>query len=172
MATARVTYDSVVGAYDIKLESFKSEKIKEIIAVIKQFIPASYRAYNPVTKVWTIAETDALNQAKYWEFLKPVLEHHDFRIILGTKKIPLDASTFAQDFFYEQAPAPQTETAASIAQKLSTFLGVEIKAQELTELKRLYRQKARELHPDLGGDAAKMSELNRLWTLYTQEGVQ
>lgn len=173
MATAKVIHDSVVGTYEIRMNSYQFDKIKEVIACIKQFVPASDRTYSPLTKSWTVLEWNAAKTMNYWVILEPIIKHHGFHVQLEEKEVAVDPAFYAQDFFYEQAPTgAQAESASTIAQKLSIYLGVEIKAQELTDLKRLYRQKARELHPDLGGDATAMSELNRLWTLFTARGVQ
>ena len=172
MGRALVTHDTVVGTYNIHLKGgfSVSEKanFQNAIATIKTFIPASDRTYDSSTFAWTILD-------KYWAIIQPALVSLNFIINYTspqTHKHSVNEAEYKANFFYDTAPAPSVEDASSIAKKLSAFLGVEITSQELAELKKLYRQKARSLHPDLGGDAKQMSELNRLWTLYTAGGVQ
>lgn len=137
-------------------------------AVLMITVPATNRSYDPLTKTWEIA-------IEYWATYRTLLEtmHCHFQELKEVKSAEIPnihvPEDYAANFFHEQAPLQEVETKESLAAKLSQYLGVTIAAQELSELKTLYRQKARQLHPDLGGDAAKMSELNRLWTLYTAQ---
>lgn len=144
------------------------ENIQPLINSLKAGIPSSNRSYDPSTFKWEIA-------IEYWEPYKNLIvifgatfqEEQEVKSAeIPNIHVPED---YAANFFHEQAPLQEVETKESLAAKLSQYLGVTIAAQELSELKTLYRQKARQLHPDLGGDATKMSELNRLWTLYTAQ---
>lgn len=144
------------------------ENIQPIIEILKATIPSSNRAYDPSSHKWEIA-------IEYWEPYRALIkqlggifqEEQEVKSAeIPNIHVPED---YAANFFHEQAPLQEVETKESLVAKLSQYLGVTIAAQELSELKTLYRQKARQLHPDLGGDAAKMSELNRLWTLYTAQ---
>lgn len=144
------------------------ENISPAIAVIKNFVPASMRAYKPAVFTWEVA-------VEFWNPLKATLEAMQFYCILkqdvvaGKVNVPKE---YAENFYHKPEPTSNVETKEALASKLSEYLGVTITTQELSELKKLYRQKAREYHPDYnGGDGAKMSELNRLWTLFTQTAV-
>jgi hypothetical protein len=147
--------------------------IKPAIDFIKQMVPATAREYNTSTNKWSIG-------IEYWPPLAIVLKdalHFTLHEVTAedAKSIPnIEVpKEYAENFHYKQEViSSNTETASSIAEKLSVFLGEKITTQELTELKKLYRKRALELHPDRnGGDGSKMSELNRLWTLYCNTGV-
>lgn len=157
--------------HSIPSKGWWKQEVQPALDFMKALVPATLRSYNPNTFLWEIA-------FEYWNACKTAFENaFKFTCIEGSIKAAQSAhdpfkgvnvpKDYAEQFHYNTAPVRTTETAESIASKLSEYLGVTIKAQELSELKKLYRAKARELHPDMGGDAAKMSELNRLWTLYT-----
>jgi hypothetical protein len=147
--------------------------VQPALDFIKALVPATMRSYNNSTFIWEVA-------IEYWPACKTALETaFHFTCVEGSittaSADPLKGvnipKQYAENFYHKPEPIVQKEDAATIAAKLSEYLGVKIHAQELSELKKLYRAKARELHPDMGGDASKMSELNRLWTLYTSGGV-
>ncbi len=138
------------------------ENIEPIVNIIKTQIPATQRSYDPVTYKWEIA-------MEFWMPIQVVLESLNFHIKhladndqVGGPTVPKD---YADSFYNE--PAPATVIAEDVATKLEDILGlVDIERLQQFELKAAYRKTCRVLHPDLGGDAAKMSELNRLWSLY------
>jgi len=159
--------------YELKFKTlprkgYFAENIQPIINLIKAMIPATAREYNPSTFTWGLG-------AEYWPPLKTSMEALGFKITMLDKQptsgpkvhVPTD---YAENFYYT-APTSTKESPQSIAEQLSQYLGVEITTQDLSDLKKLYRAKAREYHPDMGGDAKKMSELNRLWTLYSNKEV-
>lgn len=148
-----------------------AENVTPMINIIKVLIPATQREYDTNTTKWSVA-------AEYWPALESVFKQTNWTINwVATKSdsnipnvnVPKE---YAKNFHYKQEVVTTQESATSIAEKLSEFLGVKIVAQDLNDLKKLYRAKARELHPDMGGDASKMSELNRLWTLYCDTGAR
>lgn len=158
--------------YELKFKTlprrgYFEQNVKPIVEIIKTMIPVNAREYDPANFVWSIG-------SEYWPPLRLTLEHLHFTITMIDRKasqepkvhVPTD---YAENFYYTATAVK--ESTASIAEQLSKYLGVEITTQDLADLKKLYRAKAREFHPDLGGDAKKMSELNRLWTLYTNNGV-
>ena len=111
-----------------------------------------------VAAEWWPILTKAFKEAMWWT----LIEQKDNSI--PNIEVPKD---YAENFYRAPEPIKPVESAESIATKLSEYLGVTITTQDMAELKSLYRQQARKLHPDFGGDASKMSELNRLWTLFT-----
>jgi hypothetical protein len=138
------------------------ENIEPIVNIIKTQIPATQRSYDPVTYKWEIA-------MEFWMPIQVVLESLNFHIKhladndqVGGPTVPKD---YADSFYNE--PAPVTAISENIREKLFEMLAISSADKEDPQnLKALYRFYARKFHPDLGGDAAKMSELNRLWSLY------
>jgi hypothetical protein len=137
------------------------ENIEPIITVIKTQIPATQRSYDPATYKWEIA-------MEFWMPIQVVLESLGFRIEYAADASdsgPTVPKDYADSFYNE--PAPIAAISENVAEKLAVLLNVhDLGPFNNGELKTMYRKCARALHPDLGGDAAKMSELNRLWSLY------
>jgi hypothetical protein len=141
--------------------------VSPMIAVIKGLVPATERSYNGATRNWEVS-------AEYWTLLAQVLTASDWVLkeVADTDphanvNVPKD---YADNFYHTPESAAPVESSESIAVKLSIFLGVKITTQDVSELKKYYRRRALELHPDRNnGDGAQMSELNRLWTLYTAQ---
>lgn len=178
MATTRgffkYTHQRMIVELNFETRSFKKNFFKDNIAplvtIIKTTIPVSARTYDAGTFTWEI-------DATFWPSLSALLRNLDCNLVEKADARPNDIhnvhvdANYAENFHYAQEPVQTTESIESIASKLSTFLGVTITTQELSELKKLYRQKAMELHPDRNPNgAAQMSELNRLWTLYSTGG--
>lgn len=157
---------SIVEFYIVTIpkRGWFKEHAQPAIDFIKGTVPATARSYDASTYKWEVAVewwpilTKALKEAMWWT----LYEQKDNSI--PNIKVPKD---YADNFYRAPESIKTVESTESIAAKLSTYLGVTITTQDMTELKSLYRQQARKLHPDFGGDANKMSELNRLWTLFT-----
>ena len=139
------------------------DNVQPVIDVIKTAIPGHMREYDPARFTWAFA-------IEVWPTVKAIVENTGF--VLEEKKeahahvnVPED---YVENFYHEAHPAKTTETKESVAKQLEALLESVISLEHLSEfeLKKLYRQKARQLHPDMGGDAAKMAELNRLWSIY------
>lgn len=146
----------------IKRRGWFEENVKPVLAVMKAMIPATMRSYDPVTYKWEIA-------VEYWTPLETTLKSMNFKVTVvenlkyNEPKVHVPEE-YAENFY--RAPAPTKEPPSSIREQLFALLEIPKIDTEPENLKSLYRNKARQLHPDLGGDAAKMSELNRLWSLY------
>lgn len=143
-----------------------NEHVTPAIALIKGTVPGTERSFNPTTKLWEVPAT-------YWFILSEAYKATGWTLIeevankIPKIEVPFD---YAENFYHKQEVITQKESAASIAAQLSTYLEVEITTQDVSELKKLYRRKAMELHPDRNPEnAPKMSELNRLWTLFTAQ---
>ena len=147
-----------------------TENVKPIVDLIKTQVPSSMRLYNPNTYEW---EIDGL----YYPAIELLLKNLGWRIkLLADKAAPVDVPVeYAESFHYEHTVNVPKESAESIAFSLGKILCIsntEFRELDESSLKKLYRQAARKYHPDFGGDPAQMSELNRLWTLYTSAKIE
>jgi hypothetical protein len=153
MIEVTVHHDKRVGAYTLNfgdVSGFRWKAFKKFKEALMQLIPASDRDYNPLTHDWVILD-------KYWDApvvgIKYLIVAQGWVITEGTE---VDYS----DFFYNTIPEQHVETKDELHALLVQILGTE----EIS--RKAYLLAARRLHPDVGGDAAQMSELNRVWSAY------
>lgn len=153
----KAVHDESLGARTISFEFNKWDwnQVKAVVDLMKLMIPVSDRMYDSDSKQWTVTN-------KYWGYISEIFTKAGFRIE-EAKHVD------AEDFFYNQGTAtPVVESKDSLAAKLISMLG--ITAQDLADsglLKKAYRKKALEWHPDRNqGDGSKMSELNAVWSAY------
>ena len=167
MKEVRITYlynNTIVELHFITMprKGWFKDNIQPVIDVMKNMIPANAREYDPATFKWQIA-------IEYWPALRQILTSTQFAVkeispAATHANVPKD---YAENFYH--APAKrEVETKESILVLLAKLLGIheDIASMELVALKKKYREAARRYHPDLGGDAAKMAELNRVWSIY------
>ena len=167
MKVVRVTYlynNTIVELHFITMprKGWFKDNIQPVIDVMKNMIPANAREYDPATFKWQIA-------IEYWPSLRQILTSIQFAVkevspSTSHANVPKD---YAENFYH--APVKrEVETKESILVLLAKLLGIheDIASMELVALKKKYREAARRYHPDLGGDAAKMAELNRVWSIY------
>jgi hypothetical protein len=167
MKVVRVTYlynNTIVELHFITMprKGWFKDNIQPVIDVMKNMIPANAREYDPATFKWQIA-------IEYWPALRQILTSIQFAVkevspSTSHANVPKD---YAENFYH--APVKrEVETKESILVLLAKLLGIheDIASMELVALKKKYREAARRYHPDLGGDAAKMAELNRVWSIY------
>ena len=138
--------------------------VQPIIDVIKAKVPITAREYNPDSKHWTLAK-------EYYIPIIEVMKSMGFKVtIQATAKQNAPNVEVPKDYeenFYRSEAKPSA-SAEDVSSKLKEMLHLESEVSQLDEkqLKNAYRIACRAYHPDLGGDAEKMSELNRLWSLY------
>lgn len=165
-------------AYDLTITKNYSkdafEQLKSFVELLKCQVPASNRVYDPQTKMWTIEKNIFDNHLlKLMDMLKiryvkgkPYNYTNPYAANNATAQKPkIDPN----NFFYNTTPAPAVQTRESITESLAKMLGVPVStlAQPIDQVKKLYRRKALELHPDRNnGDGSKMSELNSLWSAF------
>jgi len=161
-------------AYDLTVTKGYSKdgsaQLKSFVDLLKSQVPASNRVYDPQTKVWTIEKQIFENHLlKLMDMLK-------IRYFLGLPRkfdyygTPVTPKIDPNNFFYNTVPVPQAQTRESITESLAKILEVPTAtlAQPLDVVKKIYRRKALELHPDRNnGDGSKMSELNSLWSVFS-----
>lgn len=151
----------------IRFQIKQKQDFTQAVTLVKGLIPATSRSYDPNTKLWEI-------DAALWEGLKAAYTGLHFRLVEEkdiNQKVNVPKE-YAENFYHAPPASLNTESAESISKQLSTFLGVEISTQDINDLKKIYRRRAMELHPDRpNGDAAQMSELNRLWTIFAKNAV-
>lgn len=149
----------------IKRRGWFEENVKPVVDVMKAMIPATMRSYDPITYKWEVA-------FEYWAPLEVTLKSMNFKVTVvedlkyNEPKVHVPEE-YAENFY--RAPTVTKELPSSVREQLFQLLEIghgDPGEPDPINLKSLYRNKARQLHPDLGGDAAKMSELNRLWSLY------
>lgn len=154
--------------HTITWKSFDKKEWKDFLEMMKATISASNRIYDPQTKLWQL-DNKVVPSFKQL-IANIVLRVYDFdpnagRAGSSTTTPKIDPN----NFFYNTVAPPQAQTRESIAASLAAILGCTVAelAQPLDVVKKLYRRKALELHPDRNnGDGSKMSELNSLWSVY------
>lgn len=155
-------------------------KVKELSNIFKQ-IPSGKRSYDPIVKMWILPESilkvllvmpdlgkTAHNDLDAW--LNPPKNQDNFKWY-DNANIKAEAP---EDFFHAHtASSSCVLTETELQAKLLSIVKPFMKMPEDDNLNkewflRAYKITARKLHPDLGGDANKMSELNMLWNQYKE----
>jgi hypothetical protein len=139
-------------------------QLKMFVELLKATIPASNRMYDPASKIWTVT-------AQAFNSLKMVMDALKIQSQQYPSGLGLEAAKTIDpnNFFHNPTPAPAVETKESLKAKLEKLLDstIDIAFMSDGELKKLYRRKAMELHPDRNNeDGSKMSELNSIWSAY------
>lgn len=152
-----ITHDNKLKAYTIRFtyNKWSWNQVSAVIELLKVYIPASDRIYDPASKEWTVTE-------RYWILAEKLFKEAQFPMNVEEIVNP-------EDYFYNQGIASSAPVSKEqLANKLLDILG--ISAEELADFnraKKAYRRKALELHPDRNsGDGSKMSELNSIWSSY------
>jgi len=154
--------------HKITWKSFDKKEWKDFLEMFKATISASNRMYDSQTKLWQI---DNKVVPGFRQLINAVVSRvYDFDPNTGGSSTSTSAPRIdPNNFFYNTVAPPQAQTKESIASSLAVVLGCTVGdlAQPIDVLKKLYRKKALELHPDRNnGDGSKMSELNSLWSVF------
>lgn len=181
--------------YSIRFSSkpFKATKISnydwlilnDIVAVIKQ-IPSGKRSYDPVTFVWTIPENGFRIIVSMLKHVGVVVEHQSLADFMNPSANNSSKPNWAdqvrtsqsfkakvesaEDFFKSNIISSATMNESEIKSKLRSLISpfVSFDLEDKESFIRGYKFAARRLHPDLGGDPVKMSELNELYAQYKE----
>ena len=114
---------------------------KDFVEALKQLMPFSNRAWDSQTKMWTVTEN----------YLGPV-------------------AALAEKFFrVKPTIVTEAQAEAVLATPLSEACEKFFRLCPQDAMVKAYRNAAVVLHPDHGGDMAKMSELNSLWQRISKE---
>jgi hypothetical protein len=167
------------SATRVHLHFTKDPEFTTVITLLKQ-IPAGKRDYNPATRIWTVPES----ALEIFETLNiDVFEHPNLDAFINPPsqseakakhwadslrdQVKVEA---AEDFFKGSPVISGVSNPEALQQRLtaiiSRYVSFELKDRE--SFLRGYKLTARKLHPDFGGDAQKMSELNELWAQYKE----
>lgn len=158
------------GTMQLKFKAKYSKAGSQFMGIknlMQDIIASSDRAYDPQNKVWTVT-TDGFERFRVIMWTLNVSHYKDARMFTTAVTEAEKPKFSSQDFFHNTTPVATPETKESIATRLAVLLGLPaITTQSVDELKRLYRRKALELHPDRNnGDGSKMADLNSLWSTY------
>lgn len=154
-----ITWDTSVSAYRIKMNYDE-----DLVKLIKQYVSAQHRVWEPQSKTWLIEEQyfDALRDL--FNALQPGHVTVEPRYV--TERKLRDAEARFKDSLPKTKDTPSVEDARREFYSLSKELGVGMGPIENVDFdyeKRLYRKMAILLHPDKGGDSVKMARLNTCW---------
>ncbi len=137
----KVTHTS--EGYGVKISSADSNAFTYAIDELKNTVPPSYRTYDPTRKIWTITDSDCLNDWLY-----------------ETRRAYTVEVNYADA--YQPPPPPKQQI-------VSPFTTLHLLPSAPPELvKAAYKTLARIYHPDASGDSAKMIAINRAYETLTQ----
>lgn len=169
----------------IKFHDKEEKALQQFTSQVFKTTPFDSYAYDATSHIWTILgsygrvviailESSLKNGAlrNYHIHETTELEYKVARSNLKAK--PTEKLFNEEDFFYSLPTSTSNdESGDALYKALSSMLNLSIdkfKSMNLGDLKRIYRKSALIYHPDRNnGDGSKMSELNRLWSLYNKE---
>lgn len=137
-----IWWDTAIQAYRISVP-FNSK----FVDAIKALVPASDRAFDPSTKIWTFTE----------RFLSPIQNLAE--TVWSKPEVTVITREASERALGSTAQKGTLDTAILSFFKLLTF----------DAANKAYRAAAMELHPDRGGDMSKMSQLNAAWERIQRE---
>jgi len=140
--------------YDTQLQAYycSTPYSKEFVEFLKMGIPASDRAYDPSTKVWSFTD-------KYFDIIADMAR----RVWRGPGEVVIITKAQAEAA-QQSAPGMSVskQTPGDVLKDFAALLPVEA-------LEAAYKRACMTLHPDKGGSMEKMSQLNALWTRIKQD---
>ena len=140
----RIWYDLDVQAYRISC-GYNNK----FIEFLKVAIPTSDRAYDPTTKIWVFQE-------KWFDIVCSTAQG-----VWGGGNVTIQNKASAQTAASSNA---NTSVAPARQAKLDDVIISFFKLLPVNAVRKAYQTAAVELHPDRGGDAVKMRQLNEYWS--------
>lgn len=123
------------------------------VETIKHLVPASDRACDMQTKIWTFTE----------RFLVPMQSLCES--IWGKGEIAVITRQQVETQANQQSQRSVTTTSSALANSAMEFLAL----LPYESAKKAYLHAALALHPDRGGDTERMSKINSLWSILEKE---
>lgn len=158
----RIWWNPTIQAYQLTLPHYN----QQFIEALKRLIPASDRDFDTETNFWVISER-LFSPVK---MLAQAIWHKPEQVEIEDR-----ATVEAQE-----RAVPQLVSRASLVGDCNQFLalvGIQFSGTpadnfiktSFVACQTAYRKAATQLHPDKGGDAVKMAELNDLWARIKKE---
>jgi hypothetical protein len=144
--TVNIYWSTKSSAYAIKFEDTHHWNEMQIFIKYLNSIPYGERDYDAENKIWYLMEQHIVGFKKMMEMIP---EH--FKINFTEKP--------ANEQFKGKFVSVDT-----YLDRFKNISGFDIRNQDYLDAKKVYRRCALANHPDRGGDAKKMSELNEAWT--------
>lgn len=166
---ASFVYDGTIDAYNLTMNiNWKNKDQKAFIDYIK-LIPASDRAYNNVTRVWTI-------DPKHYQFVAIPLQTFFHPVFLYTKEQYEEQQREWAHAANPPIPVDQYKMAfISILRSVNILDGSMGIPDDFAAANKLYRKACMYLHPDRNSDpgaAESMSKLNEAWAVIKKENYK
>ena len=152
----RIWWDDNASAYVIS-----TAYSKDLVGALKQFIPSGDRQYDDQSKHWYVKES-------YGEFIRTMAEK-----AFGVGSVSFTSRTVSQQAQSgpraygsgAQGAYLNPTTGGTTEDAIVAFFGL----LSYDAAKKAYLVGAQSMHPDKGGDPAKMAKLNELWTRIEKE---
>jgi hypothetical protein len=145
--------------WDIDIQAYKiyTPHDAKFVEALKQLIPYSDRSWNEQGRYWIITE----------RFMEPVKMTAEMK--WGVKATVKDKETVEKEHAAREAQRKRLEEEARRRMGIATLSPIEktivdfVNMLPYEAMKKAYQHGALQLHPDRGGDPAKMSEYNAKW---------
>ena len=153
---ARIWWDEAAQAYLLSLVPDKN--LRPFIAILKSRVPSGERDYDPKTNFWYLKEI-------YIEGVRALAQQ-----VYGIASVSFTSRTVVEQARQSRPVGLPTTPIKQVFVEFITMVNEDsTQAISYEAAKRAYRRAAITLHPDRGGDPAKMARLNELWSRVEHE---
>ena len=147
----RIFYDTTLGGYTVS-----SSYNEKFISGMKQVMPSGSYHYDKQTKLWHISEAYG-----------PVI-HNVAKLMFGDSAVSFTSKEVAEQARKSQQQAPPPVVGVMLNPQ-DTLLLTFMRLLPYEAAKTAFRTAAIAMHPDKGGAADKMAELNATWNQISRE---